>query len=366
MTAQGPGISGFLAGDGLGGGFNGIGGGPVGLNYADQDGNFSGSFSSSLQQFSRFKSNARAEAQGGSSTPMPANIWVKGHWTKTKNDRGGFNEKSDLGILYLGTDYRFSDDLLIGVMGQVDWAEQESAVQGFEAEGEGWMIGPYMVKRLSGNSIMDLRLAWGQSNNKIRPTGTYWDSYDSERWQIEGNLTGNFDKGNWNIAPVLGLNYFKETQKAYTDSNGFLIGEQDIELGTLSFGPTLTYRMQGNNGLEMRPFVGAQGVWDFKAPDALDLNGIATGTEELRAKVQLGLNLISRRGLAFQASYSYDGIGLSDYESQTGELAVKLPLNMPGLAKGASLRGFYSLTSVSTLSSDDIQQANLELNIPLK
>lgn len=368
MTAEGPGISGLLDGDNLGGGFNRIGGGPVGFNYAGKDGNYSGSFSSSLQQFARFmgsRNNADSGRQGSASPVRPAaNVWIKGRWTRAQDDRGGIDEESDFGIVYLGADYRFSDRLLIGVLGQVDWADQTSTGLGVEAEGRGWMVGPYVVQRLSPKAVMDLRLAWGKSDNKINPVGTYWDDYDSERWQVEGNLTGSFEAGNWHIAPALGLNYFKETQEAYTDSNGFLIGEQTVELGTLSFGPTFTYRMQGNDGLQLRPFVGVHGIWDFKAPDAFDVSGIATGTEELRAKLRLGLNLTNSRGMTFLVAYSYDGIGLSDYEAHTGELTVNVPLTAQGLPRGASLRGSYALQAASAFESGDLQQARLELNVP--
>lgn len=367
MTSESPGISGLLDGGGFGGGFNHIGGGPVGLNYAGEEGNHAVSFSSSLQQFARFvnsMNSAEAGIEAVNPVRSPVNVWIKGRWTHAKDDRGGIDEKSDFGIVYLGADYRFSDDLLVGVLGQVDWADQKSTGLGIEAEGRGWMVGPYMVRRLSKTALMDLRLAWGKSDNKINPVGTYWDNYDSERWQVEGNLTGSYEKGNWHIAPALGLNYFKETQEAYTDSNGFSIGEQTVELGTLTFGPTLTYRMQSNDGLKLRPFMGIQGVWDFRAPDIFDVNGIATGTEDLRGKVKLGLNLLNGRGMTFLLTYSYDGIGLSDYESQTGELVVNIPLAAQGLPKGSTLRGFYSLQDISSLISENLQQTKLELSIP--
>ncbi|MES9859202.1 MAG: choice-of-anchor D domain-containing protein, partial [Sedimenticola sp.] len=164
ITSQGPGISGFLSGDGLGGDFNGLfGGSPVGLNFSGDSGRNQGSFSTSLQQFinAEQRAYARKLAQNGategggvpgeSQSPIrsPANIWIKGRWTHAKEDRGNIDEKSDFGIVYIGADWRYSKDLLVGLMGQIDWSDEKSTGLNIEAEGQGWMFGPYMVSRLS-------------------------------------------------------------------------------------------------------------------------------------------------------------------------------------------------------------------------
>ncbi|MES9902051.1 MAG: choice-of-anchor D domain-containing protein, partial [Sedimenticola sp.] len=385
ITSQGPGLSGFLGGDGLGGGFNGFfGDSPVGLNFSGDSDRNQGSFSTSLQQFINAEQRAYARklaqngaAEGGgvpgeSQSPIrsPANIWIKGRWTHAKEDRGNIDEKSDFGIVYIGTDWRHSKDLLIGLMGQIDWADEKSTGLNIEAEGKGWMLGPYVVSRLTDTLILDLRGAWGQSDNKVNPLGTYWDSYDSERWQIEGNLTGSFDHDRWHVAPSLGWNYFEEKQKAYTDNNGFRIGEQTASLGSLNFGPTASYTLrETDDGLLIRPLVGLKGVWDFDAPDITAVNGLAVGTEGLRAQLKVGINLRTVKGLTFQGSYTYDGIGVSDFESHTAELSLSMLLRSSALPKGSSIQGSYSLQGINYLNSfeqrsEDAQRAKLSIDIP--
>ncbi|MES9858897.1 MAG: Ig-like domain-containing protein, partial [Sedimenticola sp.] len=385
ITSQGPGLSGFLGGDGLGGGFNGFfGDSPVGLNFSGDSDYNQGSFSTSLQQFIHAEQRAYARklasngaAEGGgvpdelqSPIRSPANLWIKGRWTHAKEDRGNIDEKSDFGIVYIGTDWRHSKDLLIGLMGQIDWADEKSTGLNIEAEGKGWMLGPYVVSRLTDTLILDLRGAWGQSDNKVNPLGTYWDSYDSERWQIEGNLTGSFDHDRWHVAPSLGWNYFEEKQKAYTDNNGFRIGEQTASLGSLNFGPTASYTLrETDDGLLIRPLVGLKGVWDFDAPDITAVNGLAVGTEGLRAQLKVGINLRTVKGLTFQGSYIYDGIGVSDFESHTAELILSMPLRSSALPKGSSIRGSYSLQGINYLNSfeqnsEDAQSAKLSVDIP--
>ncbi|MEW7980499.1 MAG: Ig-like domain-containing protein [Candidatus Sedimenticola endophacoides] len=361
ITAQGPGLAGMLSGDVLGGG--GLNGffpdSPMSLNLRGDADHNQGGFSTSLHQFIVSEqrayarklagSGANAAAQEARARPRPpANVWIKGRWTHAEEDRGGIDETSNFGIVYVGADYRYSKDLLIGLLGQVDWADEKSTGLGVEAEGRGWMLGPYLVSRLNDTLTLDLRAAWGRSDNKVNPLGTYWDNFDSERWQFEGHFTGNFEHGRWRITPELGLNYFEEEQQAYTDSNGFRIGAQTNALGSLIFGPTARYTLRETpDGTVIRPLIGLKGVWDFESPDITDVNGTAVGTEGLRAQLKLGVNLRTASGTLFEGSYTYDGIGISDFESHTAEFIIHWPLNIPVLPEGASLRSSYSLQSVS-------------------
>jgi hypothetical protein len=384
ITSDEPNFSRFLDGDGMGGGLAGFS--PLRFNFSNNDTLSSGSFSTSLQQF--YKLQAKLENSNVGKTAKlrgmdddlphvdkavpysPFNLWVKGRWSHSKEDRGDIDERSDYTIVHMGADYRYTPDLLVGVMGQLDWSEEKSEGLGFEAEGKGWMLGPYIVTRLADSLILDLRTAWGKSDNKVNPIGTYWDDFDTERWQLKGNLTGSFDYGEWNISPSVGLGYFEETQKEYTDSNGFVIGEQTFSLGTLDFGPTFTYTYRNDDGLLIKPQFGIKGIWDFDAPDITDVNGIAIGTEDLRAKLKLGLTVRLPSGASMHGSYSYDGIGVSDFESHTGQLAFGVPLGASWLPKGSMFQGSCAIQGVDTIGSfnqsnrDEDYKVNFSVNIP--
>ncbi len=169
----------------------------------------------------------------------------------------------------------------------------------------------------------------------------------------------------------MGWNYFGEKQKAYTDNNGFRIGEQTASLGSLNFGPTASYTLrETDDGLLIRPLVGLKGVWDFDAPDITAVNGLAVGTEGLRAQLKVGINLRTVKGLTFQGSYIYDGIGVSDFESHTAELILSMPLRSSALPKGSSIQGSYSLQGINYLNSfeqdsEDAQSAKLSVDTPV-
>jgi len=218
------------------------------------------------------------------------------------------------------------------------------------------------VTRLTDTLILDLHGAWGQSDIEISPFGTYKDDFDTERWQVAGNLTGSYDSGLWHISPSIGLVYFEETQKAYTDSNGFRIGEQTFDLGSLNFGPTVTYRIKRPNGMVIRPLIGLKGIYDFNSTDIRDVNGLAIGTDDFRAQLTVGLNVITSGGSTLQATYTHDGIGVSDFESNTGEIIFSTPINR--LSDGASLQGSYSLNGAGQFDDDVNQDVMLSVKIP--
>ena len=188
---------------------------------------------------------------------------------------------------------------------------------------------------------------------------------------VSANVSGSYEYDAWQLMPSIGFVYFEETQKAYVDSNGFSVKEQTNSLGSLNFGPKWNYRYELGDGSIMRPLLGLKGVWDFDAPDIVDVNGMTKGTEHLRAQAEFGLEVSMSGGATFQGTYAYDGLGLSNYESHSGELMLSMPLNIAGLPKDATVQGVFSLQKegkVSDLShkSDHMSHsAHVSLTIPL-
>lgn len=380
LTSHGLGLSGLMTGVGFGGqGINNLTGNllPVTLNYSNNSGQASGSFAFSLQEYAKWEQRKAFEGESAkpadervsSAVESPVNVWTKGRWTEANDDRGGIDQNSDFGVVYVGADYRYQSDMYIGVLAQVDWFEETSNGLSTQGEGDGWMVGPYIVSRLEDDLILDARIAWGQSDNKVN-MGTAWDSYDTERWQVEANLTGVLDYDDWQINPSLGLVYFEEEQKEYVDSTSTTIAAQTNSLGSLSFGPTAYYTIKQGDGTVIKPMFGLKGVWDFDAPDITDVNGNAVGTDGLRGQAKIGLNATLEDGSTMQGSYVYDGIGVSAFESHTLEFVFNKPIQISGLPKGSNLRGTYSMIgddlveSLTDLSDSNGQTLALEISIP--
>ena len=99
-----------------------------------------------------------------------------------------------------------------------------------------------MSTRLSENIFFDARAAWGESDNSINPLGFYTDSFETKRWLVRGNLTGNWNFGDWRLTPSVSVARIEEDQQAYIDSLGISIPGQNLALGRVTFGPEIGYR----------------------------------------------------------------------------------------------------------------------------
>ena len=252
-------------------------------------------------------------------------VWMEAKWSYADVD----TRESDASLFYLGAEYRLSPDLLLGVMTQFDWTDEEDATQGTAVDGAGWLVGPYMVARLHDNLIFDGRAAWGRSNNNVSAFGTYTDGFDGERWLIKGQLTGNFGYGEWSFAPHVGVIYFEETQEAYNDTLGVDIPQQTVNLGRITFGPKVAYTWTDpSDGSTFAPYVRVKGIWDFEQTETVDLvSGLAVGSDGMRARLEGGISASFAEGWTLRGEGFYDGAGASDFDAYGGSITAAVPLN---------------------------------------
>ncbi len=291
-----------------------------------------------LAQYGMAGPDGAAPAGGGGGDAAIASsrfdMWTTGSYSWSRDDTA--ESESLLG--FLGADYRVTENLLIGLLGQFDWTKETNDTDKYEVSGYGWMAGPYVVARAPGqNLIFDARLAMGASYNDITPFTEqtaryqgpiYTDDFDTTRWLASAQVTGRYETGRMTVLPHLGVIYFEETQDAYTDSNGIEFSSQTISLGRMTFGPKITGEMESDSGWKLSPHVSLTGIWDFAGDETVNLTtGIGTGDEELRARVEAGVdvNYCGPGGPTFAASGFYDGIGRDSYEAYGGKLRLNVP-----------------------------------------
>lgn len=384
ITAQSVGLSGLMTGRGFGTGGGALGGlfgenAAIGNALTEATGltlpvkvqllEGSGSFATNLNSVLRWSGELGASEQDASSMPpsqfadfeSPLNMWAKGRWQGVNDDRGGTSGESDFGLFMTGADYRLNKNTLIGVLAQFDMYKQTSTGEASKGKGKGWMVGPYMVSRLDENLIWDGRVAWGRSKNKVNPQDLGWEKFDGERMQVETNMTGDLRYEKWEIYPQVGLNYFREEQKSYTNSGGSRIASQSVEFGSMTFGPEVARAWEQDNGIILRPFVSLKGTWDFMAPEITHTNGSKVNTEKVRARAELGGDITFEGGGTLYAKYAYDGIGLSGYEAHSVELVGSTPVTFGFLPNGSNLSSAFGQT-IDTASAG---KASLSLTVPL-
>jgi hypothetical protein len=66
---------------------------------------------------------------------------------------------------YIGADYRWHNDLLIGGMVQLDDSRRSVLASPDASEGAAFIAGPYMAYRLTSNLLLDAKAAWGAAHD---------------------------------------------------------------------------------------------------------------------------------------------------------------------------------------------------------
>ncbi len=334
ITANDPGLA-----NRLGGGRANGSGGPVTFTGQGSSDTHRFGFATSLRQVLTASDAEKKQRRAALGSPMALgsqnasgqqtlasnfDIWIKGMGARIDNE----TTVSDFGMLSVGADYRLSSDVAVGVLAQFDWTDEKDTTQNYKINGQGWMVGPYVVYRLHDNLIFDGRAAWGQSSNSVSPYSTYSDDFDTQRWLVKGQLTGDFQFGALHFSPHAGIVYFEEQQNAYTDSLGTAIGRQKVALGRATFGPKVSTRYRASDGTVISPYLGFKGIWDFKGSDTVDLaSGLAdtSGNPGLRARAEAGVSLRFPTGMSITGEGFFDGIGADNFSAYGGSVTVNVP-----------------------------------------
>ena len=265
-------------------------------------------------------------------------VWMSAEMSGVSDDRAGERAESDFGVFQLGADWAVSDDMLIGAMLQYDWMDEEArevfveagAVAGAVISGEGWMAGPYLVWRFADGITFDGMALYGTSANTVNPLGLYEDDFDTDRWMLRANLTGEYsDGGPWTLRPQATLTHFEESQDAYTDSLGIAIPGQSITLGRFAAGPEVIWRHPRANGGHFELSTRMRAVWDYHPAELLGEAGLLTGGEsDLRADGRFGAGAVFANGAMLGLEVSLAGIGDGDFKANSARINFRVPLSL--------------------------------------
>ena len=248
-------------------------------------------------------------------------IWTEGSYSHYKDH----TTETDSGIVFVGADFRFTEATLIGVVGEIDWGEDSTPTA--QSSGTGWMVGPYFVGEILPNLFFDSRFAFGLSSNEVSPLGTYTDTFYTERWLVAGNLTGNYQTGNFRFSPAIGVRSMTEHQKSYVDSLGNAIPDRTASLGQLTFGPEFGYRIVEPNGTIYEPHLAVTGLYDFGRIPFDATAGSLSGLNQMRARIEAGIETRIPIGITYGARAFYDGIGAEDFGGYGIRANLSLSLN---------------------------------------
>lgn len=259
-------------------------------------------------------------------------IWFSASYDAIDDNRAGDDAESSFGVVQIGADWLVDDHTVFGVMIQRDWmdeitndiSQRAGALRGARAQGSGWMAGPYMAWEFADGAYLDVLAMWGQSDNTVDPLGLYEDDFETSRYMIRANVSGEWSQDNWRVRPNAAIAHFEETQDAYTDKLGYVIPEQTVAIGRLEAGPEIAYRMEGENGNWWEPNASINAVWDYNAAGLMDENGVIVDTGGLRADASIGLRG-NWHGAVISAEAQFGGLGEDDFSTNGARFEVRMP-----------------------------------------
>lgn len=250
-------------------------------------------------------------------------VWTEIHGAQSTQT----DVKSKFWNASVGSHFFVNNDTLLGLVAQFDWADEINNTAGSNVSGTGYMVGPYVAGKIKDQNLYyEARALWGQSANQITPIGTYTDTFKTERWLASTKLQGVYKFEDFVINPTLSLSYFEEMQKSYTDTNANVIPEQTISLGEFKFGPEIARSFDIGRGYTIGTNVGISGIVNFGVKNGASSTSNTFGNNQVRARIDAGLDLVNIYGTKFSIAGYYDGLGASGFHSFGGKFGLVVPI----------------------------------------
>ncbi len=221
----------------------------------------------------------------------------------------------DQGIATVGGDLYFTDTSIFGVMLQSDFAYQDGP-SGTSFDATGFMAGAYAIF-ISGDLAFDARLLGGKSSTDVSGSGDRVDDVDSTRWLAAAQVSKQTQLDNGHlIIPHASVGWFEDKMDAYT-LNAVPVEEKTIRYGQADLGGTWLIPITMGNS-DGNVILGASAIIGF---------GDAAGEEvpdDLRGRLDLGVELFRGDAWSVSAMVFSDGIGQDNFESYGADLGVTL------------------------------------------
>ncbi|MEP3507349.1 MAG: Ig-like domain-containing protein [Litoreibacter sp.] len=252
-----------------------------------------------------FNVNATGGSGSASGCVSSGEVWAS--FTSAWSDGSSYT------LATFGAHSFVSENFIVGAMLQFDHAEDNNN----NVAGTGWLVGPYFAVKAADQPLyLEGRLLYGQTSNEISPLGTFTDDFHTERFLVQVRATGEYHYKATSFMPLLDMTYTDDTQRAYTDSLGNLIGEQKISLTQVTAGMDFRTPVPLDSGEVLNVNGGFSTIYSSTSGGDADFEGF-------RGRAHLGLNYETPNGGDFNISGFFDGIG-SDYQSQGLSLAFEM------------------------------------------
>lgn len=229
-------------------------------------------------------------------------------------------------IGYAGLSLPVDERLTVGLMGQIDRFEDKLDGDLGQASGTGWAVGPYFSAKVLDNLNFDIRGLWGRSSNKTNQIvlgSDFAGSFDTERWIVEGILSGKHDIDEYSFIPSARLFYMNENWDDYSVSDGnrvVAVGGDSAEIGNLSAALEINKTVKKTD-FTIETFVSGEIYWDFQDPGIIDTTGAITQSDDFSASISAGIGF-DHENSSLRLEATYSGLGNEGLESFAGSISL--------------------------------------------
>lgn len=238
------------------------------------------------------------------------NVWVDGKYSWLNDTSDYSNLDGSLENLVVGADYKFSDRLVLGLMGTYETSDLKG--DGFlppTQKTDGWGGGAYMGLTLTDNLVLSANVLETSLNTNVNDGSV---RFNSDRVQASGALTGYWYSGTWRYSPSLTVAWSKEWQNG---SSGY--NDQTIETATLSPGLQIGDSISIGGASTVEPWLGAQ--LDWAAINKVREDGVGTILDDPSTdlRLQAGLNFAFGANAQLALTGEISGLLLEDSDTYT-------------------------------------------------
>jgi len=174
----------------------------------------------------------------GDGATMPMGAWGALSRAIIDDDSAATGSDTDAWTGMIGGDVTLDSGALVGAAISYEDTETWIDVADGSSDGSGWMLTPYAaMSYLDGALVVDALVGYGQFDTDVKrlvhTAAPVSGAYDRERYIAGANATYQALANDVLFAAKAGYLYAYENGDSYTDSSGFVYGDQDSRVGTL-------------------------------------------------------------------------------------------------------------------------------------
>ncbi len=268
------------------------------------------------------------------------NTWVAGRYVDYDDDRINADRDGHLWWVTSGMSYQVNDRTVVGGFSRIRQGEVSSTALNAKLNSDFFGGGAFVATRLGNGMRMSGAFLYESGDSDITIAGAR-GSFDTSQWTVEGQVDQRVALGRGWVQPAVKLLYTNMDRDAFTDSTGTRVNDSDLELGRLTFGPTVGTTIQKQRAA-IKPFGRIHGVWDFVNDGDFTLStGAVISNADAAVNLGGGVEVAFQNGVVVTAAgdwFAFD----DDLDGWALTGGLGMPLAVLGLGNVAPT-GFVSL-----------------------